>query len=936
MQTDHKSTKVFAFPGSTTHHLSLLPFIIKYMVIKLKPDFESKTLTDCEEVLQITARREIGELELDIAEMKIDKVVSYDPSIDNNKNANNINQLDFSTNNDKLIVKFAKRLTEGDSLNLTIKYSAGYRYVNNKLVITKPRSGFHFVEYDEFHRKKNLQAWTQGESVESKYWFPCIDQPQVKYSREVEVVVPENFVVISNGTEKAKSIVEKGEDITVGKRLTRHIWEESIPNPAYLTSVVIGNFGRKDEEYKSSRSERKIKLSYFWPVDFDEEYGIRNFQNTPRMIKCFEEYFNTNYPYNKYSQVAVEGFELGGMENTSCTTLTRNILYDNRASLDYSSDDVISHELAHQWFGDLVTCKDWPHIWLNEGFATYFEALYCEASRGKDEFQNYMVQMADAYLNEANSLYKRAIVTKVYKHPDDLFDSHSYKKGGCILHMLRNYLGDDFFKKSLEKYVDTYGTRTAETDDLRKVLEDVSGKSLEQFFDQWIYGAGHPELDVEFSQDAKNLKFKVTQMQEGTVFEIDLEIILVYFCPADGSSSSQEKRLDENIKISGKVTEKNFEISVDNKGRRMKIKTFSIDPHFKVLKEIKSTKAPEDLLITQLKHGDTIFSRVDAARALKDKFSDNVVKALKNLILNEDTFWAVSVEAANILGSYNNANDYIKTDKAYSALVDCFSSGIKNPKSRRAVVRNIGVFEKEDSINLLVPLIQQHSDPSYFVEGEAATALGKSSKHLLDKSRKEEMISILRDVAETTDTFRNIPARWAIDGLKEFFKDDDKQIVSQVATFLINKSVYGNHDLVRRAATPALGKFLLDKEKKVNFDVFERLRELLRDERSLIRTSACTAFADPDAKPSKPDAVLMEIIDQLTQVAGHDVDGFTRRAAENSFLTIKGWIKEWSETPSPIVVDLREKERIAAREDKIKKHHENALALIRKDVLVKE
>ena len=152
---------------------------------------------------------------------------------------------------------------------------------------------------------------------------------------------------------------------------------------------------------------------------------------------------NTNYPYNKYAQVAVEDFEFGGMENTSCTTLTRNILFDKRASLDYSSDDVISHELAHQWFGDLVTCKDWPHIWLNEGFATYFEALYWEASRSKDEFQNYMVQMADAYLNEASSLYKRAIVTKVYKHPDELFDAHSYKKGGCVLHMLRNYIGDD-------------------------------------------------------------------------------------------------------------------------------------------------------------------------------------------------------------------------------------------------------------------------------------------------------------------------------------------------------------------------------------------------------------------------------------------------------------------------------------------------------------
>ncbi len=173
------------------------------------------------------------------------------------------------------------------------------------------------------------------------------------------------------------------------------------------------------------------------------------------------------------------------------------------------------------------------------------------------------------------------------------------------------------------------------------------------------------------------------------------------------------------------MTEKNFEIPVDSQGRKMKIKTFSIDPYFKVLKEIKSTKAPEDLLITQLERGDTIFSKIDAIRALKDKFSDNIVKVLKNLILNKDTFWAVSVEAANTLGSYNNANDHLKTDKAYSALVDCFSSGIKNPKSRRAVVRNIGVFEKEDSINLLVPLIQQHSDPSYFVEGEASYRIRK-------------------------------------------------------------------------------------------------------------------------------------------------------------------------------------------------------------------
>ena len=233
-------------------------------------------------------------------------------------------------------------------------------------------------------------------------------------------------------------------------------------------------------------------------------------------------------------------------------------------------------------------------------------------------------------------------------------------------------------------------------------------------------------------------------------------------------------------------------------------------------------------------------------------------------------------------------------------------------------------------------MIQHHKDPSYFVEAEAATAIGKSSKHILNKRKKEEMISILKNVAETIDTFRNVPARWAINGLKEFFKDDDKHIVSEIASFRINKSKYGNHDLVRWTATPALGKFLLDKEKKVNPHVFERLKDLMRDERSLIRTSACTAFADPDAKPSKPNAKVLEIIDELTLVAEHDVDGFTRRAAETSINIIKGWIKEWSETPSPIDVRLREKERIRSREEKIKKHHERTLESIRKRLLVTE
>ena len=154
----------------------------------------------------------------------------------------------------------------------------------------------------------------------------------------------------------------------------------------------------------------------------------RSFEHTPEIIRFFEEYLGTNYPYDKYSQVTVQDFVYGGMENSSCTTLTLDTLHDEKAHLDFTSDYLISHELAHQWFGDLVTCSDWQHIWLNEGFATYCEALYWEASRGKDEFQYYMMQTADDYFEEARTRYTRPIVTKVYKHPDDLFDRHTYEK----------------------------------------------------------------------------------------------------------------------------------------------------------------------------------------------------------------------------------------------------------------------------------------------------------------------------------------------------------------------------------------------------------------------------------------------------------------------------------------------------------------------------
>ena len=232
----------------------------------------------------------------------------------------------------------------------------------------------------------------------------------MKFPRQVSVIVPERFTVISNGELDIRNLEtnDGGKERGKENKKKQYIWEEPSPNPAYLTSVVIGNFA---ETSKGINYKNRIPLSYYVPKEREQD-AERTFKDTPKMMEFFETYFGTEYPYDKYAQVIIEDFPYGGMENTTCTTLELGLLHDERAHLDFSSDDTISHELAHHWFGDLVTCRDWEHIWLNEGFASYSEALYLESSQGEKEFLYYLLQMADVYLQDAMFNGKHALVTK--------------------------------------------------------------------------------------------------------------------------------------------------------------------------------------------------------------------------------------------------------------------------------------------------------------------------------------------------------------------------------------------------------------------------------------------------------------------------------------------------------------------------------------------
>jgi aminopeptidase N len=936
---------MFEFPGSVSHQIPVLPFTINHMHLKIKPDLDKNILANCEQKLNITILRDLRELSLDISEMKIHKVYS------------SIHVEAFATlgESDKLVIRFAETLKKENTFDIFISYSAGYYRLNGVCSVNQPRNGFHFIPKKNYHTGfGEIQAWTQGEALESRYWFPCLDFPLVKFSLEMEIVAPDDFTVISNGILSSKTKWKCDDGIN---RLTLWKYAESNPIPAYLVSVVIGKFSVMESKCGPT------PLYYYWPKDIQKEDAMLTFEETPQMLKFFEGYFDTKYPYQKYSQVAVNDFEFGGMENSSCTTLTRVVLHDKKTSIDYKNDILlVCHELAHQWFGDLVTCKDWPHLWLNEGFATYCELLYWENTRGSDEFYYNLTEFSDKYFEEARDQYKRPIVSKTYKHPDELFDAHSYEKAGCVLHMIRHHIGDNHFRVAIKTYLERYKNGSAESNNLLEIIEGICGKEMHQFFDQWIYGKGHPEIEMEVSMEqdnngysngnnkggsseAKNrkLKLKITQTQgekekkdsdefnpesNNSIFEFPLEVKIVFSVNNNGENK-QEKHV---IQISKKTTENSYDISPD-----ANIEAISIDPEFKILKKVKSIKITNEtkefqlrgLLVNQLRNGKTIMERIGAARLLQNLYSKDVVAALQNTVMG-DKFYGVSTEAANAIGSFYDKSDYEKSETAYHALRLCLTgkslfSGF-HTRTKMAIIKNIGIFEREESIDLLEPFVTGNGKfrvdgESDFLKSAAATAIGKSSKRMSSSSPSDKknrvVIPLLKNLALSTNTFQNVVATGAIDGLKELsYKDGDEAAVSDIADFLIENTGDEKDYFIRSKATSALGKFLCNnnnnrkkntKTENFNQRVFSRLIELLRDNRRRIKINACLALADADAKfDSAPDRRIYESLDALIYVAEHDIDGFVRRNAEASVNVLREWVKEWSSKAPTIDIKVRE------------------------------
>jgi aminopeptidase N len=691
-----------------------------------------------------------------------------------------------------------------------------------------PRRGLYFVGPDHGYPDKPLQVWTQGQDEDSRFWFPCLDAPHAKATSEVIARVPARFTVLSNGTKVVDQVDEAADRRTVHWRFgTRH--------SCYLITLVAAELAEIRDRW------RDIEVTYYVTPGREDE-ARRTLQRTPEMLELFSNRFGTPYPYESYAQVFVADFIFGGMENTTATTLTDQVLLDERAALDSDSEDLVSHELAHQWFGDLLTCREWSQGWLNEGFATYAEYVWREHAYGRDEAALELQAWAQDYFEEDSERYRRPIVTRLYDAPIDIFDRHLYEKGALVLHMLRQLLGEEPFWRSIARYVEDHRGQAVETRDLARAIERATGRMLDWFFDQWLTdGAGHPELELGYTWDPERSLARVEARQTQKVDETTP----LFRLPARMRFRAGERDVDVDFEIT--EASQTFFFALDEAPSQA-----IFDPGKHLLAEVKMDKGV-DLWQAELAGATEAVDRMDAARALGKRSGAQATEALV-AALGKDEFWGVSAACAEALGE-------IRSEQACEALVAA-AGATEHPKARRAVVKALGAFRgSERAADALLPVVER-GDASLFVEAEACLALGKT--------RSPRAAAALRGATDR-DSYRDLIRRHVYLGLAELRDDGTIELLREGAA-------YGRALGGRRAALEALAQLVRGRRDARVREVRELCEDLLRDPDFMVQLSAIHALdqiGDPASIPA------------LDALSARALDGRLRRRAREAIRDLR-------------------------------------------------
>ncbi len=552
--------------------------------------------------------------------------------------------------------------------------------------------GLYFINPKGEEKNKMPQIWTQGETQANSVWFPTIDSPNAKTTQEIYITVEDKYVTLSNGDLVSS---KKNKDGT-----RTDYWKQDLPHAPYLFMMAIGEYSIVKDSY-TKKDGSKIEVNYYVEPEHKEDArGI--FGETPNMIGYFSELLDLEYPWDKYNQVVVRDYVSGAMENTGAVIFGEYVYKDKEDLLDGNDQSTIAHELFHHWFGDLVTCESWANLPLNESFANYSQYLWDEYRYGMDE-ADYQAEMeADGYFQSASYQGYHDLIWFDHFDKEDMFDGHSYNKGGRILHMLRSYLGDEAFFKGLNNYLTTNKYKAAEFHHLRLAFEEVSGEDLNWFFNQWFLGKGHLILFTDYEvTDDQTILFKVKQRQ-------NIEDFPIYKIPTQVLIWSGDEVVVHDIVID--ELEQEFELSYSGE-----IKNIQIDPKQDLLAKIYEEKSA-DQFRHQFYNSKAYKSRMVGLRRASKSNTLETQNLLSDAL--DDPFWNIRIEAASIAYQLGcSDNDDIANKMLNLAKNDSIS------KVRAEMIQMLDKSGEEEATLLTLFKQMVSNDPSSNVRSSAFQAL---------------------------------------------------------------------------------------------------------------------------------------------------------------------------------------------------------------------
>lgn len=614
--------------------------------------------------------------------------------------------LDYEYDGWHINIDLGKTFNRTEVYKIFIDYTAKPNELNSKggsAAITGDK-GLYFINPTGENPNVKPQLWTQGETEASSCWFPTIDSPNERTTQEIAITVKDEHVSLSNGL-----LVRSVDN---GDGTHTDYWSMDKPHAPYLFMMAVGPFSIIDDKW------RDIEVDYY--VEEEEApYAKLIFGKTPEMLEFYSDLLGVDYPWSKYHQVVVREYVSGAMENTTGVIFGDFMYDDERSYLDGNGEDVVAHELFHHWFGDLVTCESWANLPLNESFATYGEYLWREYKYGRESADHHLMNDLNNYLAEAQNGKTVDMIRFDYDDKEDMFDSHSYAKGGRILHMLRKYLGDEAFFEGLKVYLQRNAFQAVEIHELRLAMEDVCGEDLNWFFNQWFLDNGHPVLEIETNFNAESSVVEIEIEQEQ-----DLEEFPLYKLPIEVDVYTASGKERHTIVMDKQ--KQTFSIPTASKPRWV-----NVDAEKMLLCE-KDEDKPLEEWVAQFEEGPLFIDRLEALEAIsKGKDKAVLASALKQAY--KDDYYYIRKKAVELSRKLSTEDE-----QAHRASLENLAKSDEKAAVREAAVKAIAKnYEEQDASFYLACA----DDLSYATSAAALKGLNKhfpNQAYELAKRREPE------------------------------------------------------------------------------------------------------------------------------------------------------------------------------------------------------